>query len=153
LAAGLLTGYSSLKPDSRRLGVAVSLILSVEVAAYLAIFIRPPTLFILPVAFALYDIYAVFMGPLKTLISSGRFVLGPLAARLGSLEVGLGDIAFYSLLPSAGLIVVGVTGALITIITTNLGLLLTLRMLRNRRSFPGLPIPVLLGTLGLLLLA
>lgn len=153
LAVGLFIGYSSLKPNSRMLGVVASLILSVEVAAYLSIFIRPPTLLILPVAFALYDIYAVFVGPLKTLISSGeRFVLGPLVAKLGALEVGLGDVAFYSLLPSSGLILAGVNGVLITIIATNLGLLLTLRMLKNRRSFPGLPIPVLLGTGGLLLL-
>ncbi len=153
LAAGILIGYSSLKPNAKRLGIVASLILSVEVATYLAIILRPPTLFILPVAFALYDLYAVFIGPLKTLITSGQSVLGPLAATLGELQIGLGDIAFYALLPAAGFILVGVSGAVITIITTNIGLLLTLRMLRNRPSFPGLPIPVLLGTVGLLLLA
>lgn len=153
LTVTTFVGYAFLRPDSRHLGAAASLVLSVEVAAYLSIFIRPPTLLILPVAFALYDLYAVFMGPLKTLISSSeRFVLGPLVAKLGELEIGLGDIVFYSFIPSSGLILGGARGALITIIATNLGLLVTLWMLRNRRSFPGLPIPVLLGTGGLLLL-
>jgi hypothetical protein len=152
LGVSMLIGYTSIKQDSKVLGVITSLILAVEVATYLAIFIRPPTLFILPVAFALYDLYAVFLGPLKTLIADKEFALGPLAAKLGSLEVGLGDIAFYSLLPAAGLIVVGIQAAILTIIATNIGLLFTLFMLRNRRSFPGLPIPVLLGTVGLLLM-
>lgn len=153
VAAALLVGYSSLKPKHRLLGVVASLIMSVEVAVYLAIFIRPPTIFVLPVVFALYDLYAVFMGPLKTLISSSeRFVLAPLVARLGDLEIGLGDIAFYSLIPSASLLLVGLSGVLVTVVATNLGLLITLRMLKHRPNFPGLPIPVLLGTVGLLLL-
>jgi presenilin-like A22 family membrane protease len=151
-AAAMVVGYSSVNPDVRRLGVLASLILAVEVAAYLSIFIRPPTLLIMPVVFAVYDIYAVFLGPLKTLIaSSDRLVLGPLVAKLGELEVGLGDIAFYSLLPASGYILGGWGGALLIVAATNVGLVVTLQMLRRRRSFPGLPIPVLLGT-GLLLL-
>jgi|TARA_B100000315_G_scaffold232534_1_gene244852 hypothetical protein len=127
--------------------------LSVEIATYFALFIHPPTVFILPVAFALYDIYAVFVGPLKTLISDGSVALGPLVARLGTFEVGLGDIIFYSFLPSVGLIIIGVNGALFAIISTNFGLLLTLLMLRKRRSFPGLPIPVIFTVVGLVVLS
>ena len=150
---GSIIGISALKPNKKRIGLISALILSVEVATYFALFIRPPTVFILPVVFALYDIYAVFVGPLKTLISDGRLALGPLVARLGTLEVGLGDIVFYSFLPSVGLIIIGVNGALFAIISTNIGLLITLLMLRKRKSFPGLPIPVIFTVVGLFLLA
>ena len=153
VAAAVFVGYSSVKPGSALRGALASLLLAVEVAAYMAIFIRPPTIIILPVAFALYDLYAVFMGPLKTLISTGDLpMLGPLVAKIGDLEIGLGDITFYSLLPASGFIMAGWGGALLILVVTNIGLMATLRMLQNRRSFPGLPIPVLLGTFGLLLI-
>jgi len=153
LVIGSIIGISALKPNKKRIALISALILSVEVATYFALFIRPPTVFILPVAFALYDIYAVFVGPLKTLISDGRVALGPLVAHLGTLEIGLGDIVFYSFLPSVGLIIIGVNGALFAIVSTNFGLLLTLLMLRKRKSFPGLPIPVIFTVVGLFLLA
>jgi len=153
VAAAVFVGYSSVKPGSMLRGALASLLLAVEVAAYMAIFIRPPTIIILPVVFALYDLYAVFMGPLKTLISTGDLpMLGPLVAKIGDLEIGLGDIAFYSLLPASGFIMAGWGGALLILAVTNIGLMATLKMLQNRRSFPGLPIPVLLGTVGLLLI-
>ena len=153
LNIGCIIGISALRPDNKIIGLISALILSVEVATYFALFLRPPTAFILPVAFAFYDIYAVFVGPLKTLISDGRFVLGPLVVRLGTLEIGLGDIVFYSFLPSIGLIIIGVNGALFAIVSTNIGLFITLLMLKKRKSFPGLPIPVILTVIGLLLLA
>ena len=153
LCIGIIIGISTIKPNRKRIGLISALMLSVEIATYFALFIRPPTVFILPVAFALYDIYAVFVGPLKTLISDGHIALGPLVARLGTFEVGLGDIVFYSFLPSVGLIIIGVNGALFAIISTNFGLLLTLLMLRKRRSFPGLPIPVIFTVVGLVFLS
>ena len=153
LNIGCIIGISALRPDNKIIGLISALILSVEVATYFALFLRPPTAFILPVAFAFYDIYAVFVGPLKTLISDGRLVLGPLVVRLGTLEIGLGDIVFYSFLPSIGLIIIGVNGALFAIVSTNIGLFITLLMLKKRKSFPGLPIPVILTVIGLLLLA
>ena len=153
LVIGSIIGISALRPDNKLIGLISALVLSVEVATYFALFLRPPTVFILPVIFSLYDVYAVFVGPLKTLISDGRVVLGPLVARLGILEIGLGDIVFYSFLPSVGLIIKGVNGALFAIVTTNFGLLLTLLMLRKRKSFPGLPIPVILTIAGLLFLS
>ena len=153
LNIGSIIGISALRPDNKIIGLISALILSVEVATYFALFLRPPTAFILPVAFAFYDIYAVFVGPLKTLISDGRFVLGPLVVRLGTLEIGLGDIVFYSFLPSVGLIIIGVNGALFAIVSTNIGLFITLLMLKKRKSFPGLPIPVILTVIGLLFLA
>ncbi len=153
LCIGIIIGISTIKPNRKRIGLISALMLSVEIATYFALFIRPPTVFILPVAFALYDIYAVFVGPLKTLISDGSVALGPLVARLGTFEVGLGDIVFYSFLPSVGLIIIGVNGALFAIISTNFGLLLTLLMLRKRRSFPGLPIPVIFTVVGLVVLS
>lgn len=152
LSIGTIIGISTFKSKYKFLGIISALILSVEMASYFAIFIRPPTIFILPVVFALYDIYAVFVGPLKTLIVDDQLTLGPLVVRLGTLQIGLGDIVFYSFLPSVGLILIGVNGAIAAILTTNIGLIITLFMLRKRKSFPGLPIPVLMAVTGLILL-
>lgn len=152
LTVGTIIGISTFKSKNNILGIISALILSVEIATYFAIFIRPPTVFILPIVFALYDIYAVFIGPLKTLIVDSRVSLGPLIARLGGLQIGLGDIVFYSFLPSVGLILIGINGAIIAILATNIGLAITLLMLKKRKSFPGLPIPVLMAVSGLLLL-
>lgn len=151
LFIGTIIGISITKSKYKFLGIISALILSVEMSSYFAIFIRPPTVFILPIIFGLYDIYAVFVGPLKTLIVDDQVTLGPLVVRLGILQIGLGDIVFYSFLPSVGLILFGVNAAIATILTTNIGLIITLLMLKKRKSFPGLPIPVLMAVIGLLL--
>lgn len=152
LSIGTIISISTFKSENKFLGMISALILSVEMATYFAIFIRPPTVFILPIVFALYDIYAVFIGPLKTLIVDNKLTLGPLVVRLGILQIGLGDIVFYSFLPSVGLILIGVNGAIAAILATNIGLAITLLMLRKRKSFPGLPIPVLMAVTALLIL-
>ena len=36
----------------------------------LAVFLKPPTIIVIPIVFALYDIYAVFRGPLKSIVNS-----------------------------------------------------------------------------------
>jgi len=108
----------------------------------------------LPLAFAVYDIYAVFKGPLKHLIGSAPgLALNGLSVRLGEFTLGLGDIVFYTMLPSAALLYVaytrdfsaGVYASLVTMLVIDAGVAVTLYLLSRRRLLPGLPIPMLLG--------
>jgi len=144
------------------------------IAAYLAVSIAPPTLFVLPVAFALYDIYAVFRGPLKTLIKviplgqkkirkteKQRKVsiaemhrqLGLMAARIGGFTIGGGDFTFYSMLVAAGFVLKGLAAAFAVGVSINAGVLLTLWFLQKyKRPLPGLPIPIFLGIVTLTLI-
>ena len=109
---------------------------------------------LLPLAFAAYDIYAVFKGPLKHLIGSAPgLALNGLSVRLGEFTLGLGDIVFYTMLPSAALLyvtytkdfVAGVSASVVSMLVIDAGVAVTLYLLSKRRLLPGLPIPMLLG--------
>lgn len=145
------------------------------IGAYLAVSISPPTLFVLPIAFALYDIYAVFKGPLRTLIKvmpitqGKRRQLGKTAsktltanlqrqfglmlARIGGYTIGAGDFTFYSMLVAGAFLIKGLRGALATGIAINVGVMATLWILQKyKRPLPGLPIPIALGIATMILI-
>jgi hypothetical protein len=139
------------------------ILLTAEIASFLALSLAPPTLYILPVAFALYDIYAVFRGPLKKLIKiqpkktlRQQFIysdFGLIIARIGGFTIGAGDFIFYSLLVGAGFIQKSFFGAIVVGIVINLGIIATLYILQKyKRPLPGLPIPVFLAIAVLVLL-
>jgi len=142
-------------------------VVSAEIGSLFAIMLSPPTLFVIPVAFLLYDIYAVFFGPLKTFVKElkkrGKAVkikkdeerrglnLGRLIANIGGFSIGSGDLFFYSLLASAAFILGGIFAAFIVMLAVNFGILINLVLLvKYKRMLPGLPIPLALGLLILL---
>jgi len=141
----------------------LSLLIGAECAGYFATILTPPTVFILPLLMAAYDIYAVFAGPLKKIIGKPTKVKRPLKkSKLDFLsllivdfhfvKIGLGDIIFYSMLPATAFMLFGLQRMLLTILATNLGAVLTLFLLNKKKiPLPGLPIPMLLGVLALLL--
>lgn len=148
----------------RFLSKSLSLFIGAEVGGYFATILHPPTIFILPLLLAAYDIYAVFAGPLKRIIGRptkakrllkrAKFdFLSILIVDFNFLKVGLGDIIFYSMLPAAGFMLFGLQKMLFTILATNIGVVLTLVLLNKKKiPLPGLPIPMLLGILALIFL-
>lgn len=145
-------------------------IISAEVGAFFALVLQPPTLFLVPLAFAIYDIYAVFAGPLKILLSQlvkSRFPrtkrpsiskvrqsinLGVLVANVGGFTLGTGDLVFYSLITAAGFMIKGIVAAMASLIAVNIGIALTLFILvKYKRVLPGLPIPIFLGVATLII--
>jgi hypothetical protein len=139
------------------------ILLTAEIAAFLVLSLSPPTLYILPLAFALYDIYAVFRGPLKKLIKvqprkalRQDFVyseFGLIIARIGGYTIGAGDFIFYALLVAAGFMQKSFFGAFAVGIVINIGIIATLYILEKyKKPLPGLPIPVFLAIAVLLLL-
>ena len=113
----------------------------------LAVFIKPPTIILIPIAFALYDIYAVFRGPLKSLINSSEesLDLRPLFVNLGRFTIGTGDLIFYSMIPSSIFLLIDLQSAFLSILFVHVGLVFTLYLLKHFEIFPGLPVPVTLS--------
>jgi hypothetical protein len=146
-------------------------IISAEVGTLLALMLQPPTLFLVPLVFAIYDIYAVFAGPLKTFISEltkSRFPnikkpgvkkvrqsinLGVLTANIGGVTIGTGDLVFYSLITAAAFAIKGVVAVVATLIAVNVGVALTFLILKKyKKVLPGLPLPIFLGIITLVVL-
>ena len=107
------------------------------------------------VGLALYDMYAVKKGPLGKLVSElekeedkkGGDILPFLGYTTDVLQIGLGDLVFYTVLvthllsrPQYGIIdaTAGALGVL-------LGAVITFKMLQKEKMLPGLPLSIFLG--------
>lgn len=144
----LTVGYIIFVKNSPWLSTLVLAFVGAEVGSFLAETLPTWTALALPIAFAVYDIYAVFRGPLKALIGTAPGVaLVGMSIKAGEFTLGLGDVVFYTLLPSLAYFQWGFSLALYTIVAIDIGMVLTLFLLSRRRLLPGLPIPMLLGVI------
>jgi len=159
LAVVALIGYTIFVKNHPLLSTIVIGFVGAEVGSFFAT-LPLPTALLLPIAFAIYDIYAVFRGPLKSLIGTGEKVaLVGMSIRAGEFTLGLGDVVFYTMLPSMPLaqlvarssITPALPWALATLAVMDVGVVSTLFLLSKRRLLPGLPIPMVLGVLVLVL--
>ena len=128
---------------------AYAVLISSEAGSFLAVMFTPPTVYLVFLFFALYDVFAVFKGPLKRVIDEPGF--GMLSFDVGHISIGLGDQVFYSMAPATAYLVKGLIGAVGVLVLVDVGFFLTLALLSRRRALPGLTIPLLL-TLGFLLI-
>lgn len=159
VAVVVVIGYTVFVRNRPWLSNVVIAFVGAEVGSFFAGTLSPLNSFpwislLLPLAFAAYDIYAVFRGPLKHLIGTSPGVaLNGMSVKLGEFTLGLGDIVFYTMLPSMALYYVsyatsyfnGIYASLVTMLIMDAGVGLTLFLLSKRRLLPGLPIPMLLG--------
>jgi len=104
---------------------------------------------------AVYDIIAVYKGPVgKIANNSGLEQLKGLSFSFREIQMGLGDLVFYSMLCAVMLLNSDFGGwapYLFSLIGVLVGAFLTFIMLKKKGIFPGLPIPIFLGlALGLL---
>jgi hypothetical protein len=147
----VIVGYTVFVKSYAVLSTVVLGLISAEVGSFFAATL-PPTngvplmALLLALVFAVYDIYAVFRGPLKQLVSiAPSDAFAAMSVKAGEFTVGLGDVVFYSMLPSVALFYLQPLSALYTLVAVDLGVVLTLFLLTRRRLLPGLPIPMLLG--------
>ena len=148
----LLIGYIIFVKNRAWLGTVLLAFVGAEVGSFFAETLGFWTALALPIAFAVYDIYAVFKGPLKSLVGTApNIALVGMSIKAGEFTLGLGDVVFYTLLPSLALFqfygTFGVVPAVLTIFAIDVGMVITLYLLSKRRLLPGLPIPMLLGVL------
>jgi hypothetical protein len=122
------------------------------------------------IGFSLWDIYAVKakQGPIRKMIdiasqnnleeglSEGelkeRLKSGEAIYETSKVEIGVGDLAFYSMLTTSALII---TGSLIVMILTAIAIIIgtgiTIQGLKRNKILPGLPISIFLGISTMLL--
>jgi presenilin-like A22 family membrane protease len=103
---------------------------------------------------AVYDVIAVYKGPVGKIADSGLDQLKGLSFSFREIQMGLGDLVFYSMLCAVMLLNTDFGGwvpYLLSLAGVLVGSFLTFIMLKKKGIFPGLPIPIFLGlTLGLL---
>jgi presenilin-like A22 family membrane protease len=97
---------------------------------------------------AIYDIIAVYKGPVgKIAESSGMDQLEGLSFAFKDIQMGLGDLVFYSML--TGTMVFAFPSTFLPVIVSIIGILvgtvITFYMLQKRGIFPGLPFPIMFG--------
>lgn len=101
---------------------------------------------------AIYDIFAVYKGPVGKIAESGLDQLQGLSFSFKDIQMGLGDLVFYSMLSGVMFFsfLPNVIPTIAAIIGILVGSIITLFMLEKKGIFPGLPFPILLGlSLGL----
>jgi presenilin-like A22 family membrane protease len=150
----VLIGYVIFVKNVPWLATVILAFVGAEVGSFFAETLPPWTALALPIAFSVYDVYAVFKGPLKLLIGTAPSIaLVGMSIKAGEFTLGLGDIVFYTLLPSLALFQFysqfGALPAALTITAIDIGMVITLFLLSRRRLLPGLPIPMLFGVLVL----
>jgi len=107
---------------------------------------------------AAYDVFAVYRGPLGKIAqsSAGMDQLQGLSFSFKDIQMGLGDLVFYSMLTGALFFrfinsyafPVGILPCLVSIIGILAGSIITFFMLEKKGIFPGLPFPIMLGLAG-----
>ena len=107
---------------------------------------------------AAYDVFAVYRGPVGKIAQSsgGMDQLQGLSFSFKDIEMGLGDLVFYSMLTGAMFFTfidsyafpVGILPCLVSIVGIMAGSIITLFMLEKKGIFPGLPFPIMLGLAG-----
>jgi presenilin-like A22 family membrane protease len=99
---------------------------------------------------AIYDVIAVYRGPVGKIAQSGIDELQGLSFAFKDIQMGLGDLVFYSMLTSSMFFsfLPSVLPYLMSIIGILVGSIITFFMLERKGIFPGLPFPILLGLAG-----
>jgi presenilin-like A22 family membrane protease len=140
------------KGQSRQLAGVTAL--GALTGVFLGYSVGPVTALVLVGALVVYDIVAVFRGPVGALAKAVE--AGDLPGAMytyGELTIGMGDLVFYSLVATTALVSFGLFsffGAALGILA---GSYLGFRALSRYEMFPGLPFSLLLGVAGMLLTA
>ena len=102
---------------------------------------------IILVFLAVYDVIAVYKGPVGKIAESGLDQLQGLSFSFKDIQMGLGDLVFYSML--MGVIFFSFLSSFLPTLMAIVGILagsiITFFALEKKGIFPGLPFPILLG--------
>jgi presenilin-like A22 family membrane protease len=100
---------------------------------------------------AAYDTFAVYRGPVGKIAKGGLEQLRGLSYSFKDIQMGLGDLTFYSMLSGHMLINFGFVAFVAAVAGILVGCFLSFKMLEKKGMFPGLPFPVLFGLSAALL--
>ena len=172
ISALLVYLYASPKFGDRAHNYVV-LIFGVLIGSYLPIIIGTWTSIFILIGFSLYDIYSVKRGPIKEMMDQmapegDEEDLESLDWSDITLDIGIGDLAFYSMLTSISLISKEWGGVLLGELTGNwfgyifpfimttagvlIGAFITFEFVKKAKILPGLPMSIFIG-IGMLSLS
>jgi presenilin-like A22 family membrane protease len=166
IGLGLFLSYALLSEKTSASAKNTALLLfGALIGSFLGIILPTWTAFLLVGILSIYDIIAVFKGPIKKIIEmteadDDHNLPVDMTYADRNFEIGLGDLAFYSMLSTHTLFLgfrldflidFGLIGAIIPCVCTTAGIILgaylTFQLLKKREMLPGLPISVGLGIL------
>ena len=96
---------------------------------------------------AVYDVIAVYRGPVGKIAASGLDQLQGLSFSFKDIQMGLGDLVFYSMLTGVMFFsfLPNILPTVLSIVGILAGSIVTFFMLEKKGIFPGLPFPIMLG--------
>ncbi len=95
---------------------------------------------------AVYDVIAVYKGPVGKIAASGLDQLQGLSFSFKDIQMGLGDLVFYSMLMGIMFFrFADILPTIMAIVGVLLGSIITFFALEKKGIFPGLPFPIMLG--------
>ena len=96
---------------------------------------------------AVYDVIAVYKGPVGKIAASGLDQLQGLSFSFKDIQMGLGDLVFYSMLMGVMFFsfIPNIIPTVMAIVGILAGSIVTFFALEKKGIFPGLPFPILLG--------
>jgi hypothetical protein len=129
-------------------GEMVILALGGALGTFLGAAIPTITTVLILLFLAAYDVIAVFRGPVGKIASEGSDYLRGLSFSFREIQMGLGDLTFYSMLAAHALIFFGLWSSVSGMAGVLIGSFLSFKMLEKKGMFPGLPFSIILGLLG-----
>ena len=153
LSASVIT-YISMFSKSERAKKITIIIFSSLMGFLLGISLPILTLTFTLIALSLYDIYSVKKGPIKNIMETiernkNQFDKLTLSYASQNIEIGLGDLIFYTALNVRVVINYSIFSIFMTFLGIFIGLLLTCKLLEKEHMVPGLPLPSLLAIIFL----
>ncbi len=165
-----ITIYAAFKGASWLVSL-IALFLALELGSSFPVLLQAPLNWIIPLVYALFDIYAVYYGRMGKLVkqvtseeqvkkqSTGADLtsqprkgflrgwpeFGVLSIRLRDIEIGMADIAFYTMVPGIALILSSLVAFVAVTVAVDVGMVLSFTIFRKSEVAPGLPIPILFG--------
>jgi presenilin-like A22 family membrane protease len=134
-----------------RVSDLVVIFLGGALGTFLGVSIPTLSAVLILVFLAIYDLFAVYRGPVGKIAYSGLEQLRGLSFAFKDIQMGLGDLTFYSMLSGHVLINFGLIPCMASVMGILFGCLLAFKMLEKKGMFPGLPFPILLGLTAALL--
>jgi presenilin-like A22 family membrane protease len=97
---------------------------------------------------AVYDVVAVFRGPVGKIAAKGLEHLPGASFAFRDIHIGLGDITFYSMLVSRVFLSFGLLACAFATLGVLVGSYFSFKMVEKKGMFPGLPFSIFLGLIA-----
>lgn len=149
-SATVLADFIVFRTHSPAAGLVV-LLIGGALGAFLGIMIPTISTILILGFLAVYDVFAVFRGPVGKIAQGGLEQLRGLSISFKDVQMGLGDLTFYTMLVSRVLASAGPIYCLGSTVGVLIGVFLAFKMLEKKGMFPGLPFSIALGLVPLLI--